>query len=180
MGYVRHTHHSYAPRYIRYATRHIPSKPEIRTCYVPHYLPRCTSLRAWLLASLRTSLRTTGVVGSLQAGKQMLPSREEAQRGIGVQRCTEARRESRELLRASESVKERYSSARLHARWKGACLAANSKLPRMLPALEQRDFHFVLAAANHVTCSITRHVSDYVSRSPYGCVSCNLHVYGRS
>ena len=110
-----------------YATRYARLKPEIRTRYVPHYLPRYASLRTSLRASLRTSLRTPGVVGSLQGQADVAEQRRgaarhsEAQR---VQRCTEMRRECREFLRASETVRERHSSARLHVQWKGVCLAA--------------------------------------------------------
>ena len=114
----------------------------------------------------------------------MLPSREEAQRGTArhseaqrVQRCTEMRREcTREFLRASETVRERHGSARLHAQWKGACLAAICCVCCRLSSSEISILRWQLP--NHVTCSITRHVSDYVFKIRTGMfhVTCTYTV----
>ena len=101
----------------------------------------------------------------------MLPSREEAQRGTArhseaqrVQRCTEMRRECREFLRASETVRERHGSARLHAQWKGACVATICRVCCVQECCRLSSSEISILRwqlPNHVTCSITRHVSDY-------------------
>ena len=141
----------YAPRYIRYATRHIRLKPEIRTRYVLHYLPRYTSLRTSLLASLRTSLRTPGVVGSLQGQADVAEQRRGAARHSEAQRGTESaevHRDAQRVQGVSESVRDRQRASRQRAI---ACAMerrlSGSNLLRVLPALEQRDIHFALAAA---------------------------------
>ena len=86
------------------------------------------------------------------------------------------RRECREFLRASETVRERHGSARLHAQWKGACLAAICCVCCRLSSSEISILRWQLP--NHVTCSITRHVSDYVFKIRTGMfnVTCTYTV----
>ena len=156
-----------------YATRYARLKPEIRTRYVPHYLPRYASLRTSLRASLRTSLRTPGVVGSLQGQADVAEQRRGAARHSEAQRGTESaevHRDAQRVQGVSESVRDRQRASQQRAI---ACAMerrlSGSNLLRVLPALEQREISIVRwQLPNHVTCSITRHVSDYVFQTAYG------------
>ena len=114
-GYVGYAP-SYAPRYIRYATRHMLLKPEIRTRYVPHYLLRYTSLPyivARFVTHLVTHSRRLQVVcrpasRCCRAEKR----RREAQRGA---ESAEVHIDPQRALGGSESVRERQRAAWLRA-----------------------------------------------------------------